>query len=106
MALSLCTSDPWLVDRFNFGPPVGFPVQFRVVGRDPMEVRRIAYDVREIMRANSNTRDPHLDWNEQAPSPFGAVAPPATQKPTPAAVVAFMKSRRLVWRLICKTPWQ
>lgn len=56
------------VDRFNFGPPVGFPVQFRVIGRDPMEVRRIAYDVREIMRANASTRDPHLDWNEQAPS--------------------------------------
>jgi multidrug efflux pump len=56
------------VDRFNFGPPVGFPVQFRVIGRDPMEVRRIAYDVREVMRANANTRDPHLDWNEQAPS--------------------------------------
>ena len=27
------------VDRFNFGPPVGFPVQFRVVGPDPMKVR-------------------------------------------------------------------
>ena len=25
-------------------------------------------DVRDIMRANPNTRDPHLDWNEQAPS--------------------------------------
>ena len=23
------------VDRFVFGPPVGFPVQFRVVGPDP-----------------------------------------------------------------------
>ena len=23
------------VDRFNFGPPVGFPVQFRVIGPDP-----------------------------------------------------------------------
>ncbi|MBN9062804.1 MAG: efflux RND transporter permease subunit [Rhizobiales bacterium] len=56
------------VDRFNFGPPVGFPVQFRVIGRDPMEVRRIAYEVREIVRANRSARDPHLDWNEQAPS--------------------------------------
>ena len=27
------------VDRFNFGPPVGFPVQFRVVGPDPAKVR-------------------------------------------------------------------
>ncbi|BCH29491.1 cation efflux system protein [Mesorhizobium sp. L-8-10] len=56
------------VDRFNFGPPVGFPVQFRVVGPDAMEVRRIAYDVREIMRANKNAIDPHLDWNERMAS--------------------------------------
>ena len=56
------------VDRFNFGPPVGFPVQFRVVGPDPMEVRKIAYEVREIMRANKNAVDPHLDWNERMPS--------------------------------------
>ena len=38
------------VDRFNFGPPVGFPVQFRVVGPDPTKVRDIAYQVREVMR--------------------------------------------------------
>ena len=56
------------VDRFNFGPPVGFPVQFRVVGPDAMEVRRIAYEVREIMRANKNAVDPHLDWNERMPA--------------------------------------
>jgi hypothetical protein len=34
------------VDRFLFGPPVGFPVQFRVVGPDPMKVRAIAEEVR------------------------------------------------------------
>jgi multidrug efflux pump subunit AcrB len=56
------------VDRFNFGPPVGFPVQFRVVGPDPNTVRDIAYKVREVMRANPNTIDPHLDWNERMPS--------------------------------------
>ncbi len=56
------------VDRFNFGPPVGFPVQFRVVGADPIEVRRIAYEVRETMGKNAKTRDPHLDWNEMMPS--------------------------------------
>jgi multidrug efflux pump subunit AcrB len=56
------------VDRFNFGPPVGFPVQFRVVGPDPLEVRRIAYDVREVMRRNDKTMDVHLDWNEMSPS--------------------------------------
>jgi multidrug efflux pump subunit AcrB len=53
------------VDQLNFGPPVGFPVQFRVVGPDPLEVRRIANDVREVMRANQLTRDVQFDWNEQ-----------------------------------------
>jgi multidrug efflux pump subunit AcrB len=56
------------VDRFNFGPPVGFPVQFRVMGFDPMAVRDAAYKVREIMRADPAVRDPHLDWNERTPS--------------------------------------
>jgi multidrug efflux pump len=56
------------VDRFNFGPPVGHPVQFRVVGDDPAEVRRIAGQVRDAMAANPNVRDPHLQWNEMVPS--------------------------------------
>ena len=56
------------VDRFNFGPPVGFPVQFRVMGLDAKEVRDIAYRVRDVMRADNGIRDPHLDWNERMPS--------------------------------------
>jgi multidrug efflux pump len=55
------------VDRFNFGPPVGFPVQFRVIGPDAAKVRDIAYQVRDIVRQNPNVRDPQLDWNEQSP---------------------------------------
>ncbi|HWX64123.1 efflux RND transporter permease subunit [Bradyrhizobium sp.] len=55
------------VDRFNFGPPVGFPVQFRVIGPDTNKVREIAYQVREIMRQNPNVKEPQLDWNEQSP---------------------------------------
>lgn len=55
------------VDRFNFGPPVGFPVQFRVIGPDAKKVRDIAYRVRDVMRANDQVVDPHLDWNEQSP---------------------------------------
>jgi multidrug efflux pump len=52
------------VNRLENGPPVGFPVQFRVSGPDPMEVRRIAFQVADVMRANANTRDVNLDWNE------------------------------------------
>jgi multidrug efflux pump len=54
------------VDQIVFGPPVGFPVQFRVVGSDPLEVRRIADDVQMVMVANPNTIEPQFDWNEQA----------------------------------------
>ena len=55
------------VDRFNFGPPVGFPVQFRVIGPDANKVREIAYQVRDVMRQNQNVKDVQLDWNEQSP---------------------------------------
>src|SRR5262249_37687421 len=55
------------VDRFNFGPPVGFPVQFRVIGPDTGKVRDNAYQVRDVMRQNPNLKDVQLDWNEQSP---------------------------------------
>src|SRR5262245_39696487 len=56
------------VDRFTFGPPVGFPVQFRVVGPDPLKVRAIADQVRQVMVGDARIIDPHLDWNEQVKS--------------------------------------
>jgi multidrug efflux pump len=56
------------IDRFTFGPPVGFPVQFRVVGPDPLKVRGIAEEVRQVMAADARIVDPHLDWNEQVKS--------------------------------------
>ncbi len=56
------------VDRFNFGPPVGFPVQFRIVGPDPRVVREHAYKVRDLMKTEPRVLDPHLDWNELTPS--------------------------------------
>lgn len=56
------------VTELVFGPPVGFPVQFRVIGPDPLEVRRIAYQVRDIMAENPKALGVNLDWNEQAKS--------------------------------------
>jgi len=53
------------VTRFEFGPPVGFPVQFRVVGPDTAQVRETAYRVRDTVRASPLVRDTQLDWNEQ-----------------------------------------
>jgi len=56
------------VDRFVFGPPVGFPVQFRIVGPEPMKLRTIAEEVRNVMATNPNIIDPHLNWGEQVKS--------------------------------------
>jgi multidrug efflux pump len=56
------------VDRFNFGPPVGFPVQFRIVGPDPIKVREYAVQAREIAGQNKALVDPHFNWNEMTPS--------------------------------------
>ncbi|WP_322517149.1 efflux RND transporter permease subunit [Rhodopseudomonas palustris] len=56
------------VNHLDFGPPIGFPVQFRVIGEDPNTVRSIAYQVRDVMRTNADVVEPQLDWNERMPS--------------------------------------
>ena len=52
------------VARLPNGPPVGFPVQFRVSGDDPFVLRKLAADVAEVMRKNPHTRDVNLNWND------------------------------------------
>ncbi|QJR15590.1 efflux RND transporter permease subunit [Usitatibacter palustris] len=52
------------VNRLENGPPVGFPVQFRVIGEDKAVIRRIANEVAEVMRANPWMRDVNFDWDE------------------------------------------
>ncbi|MDP2785297.1 MAG: efflux RND transporter permease subunit [Sulfurimicrobium sp.] len=54
--------------RLENGPPVGFPVQFRVMGEDLEQLRVIAGQVAEIMRADTDLQDVHLDWNEKVKS--------------------------------------
>lgn len=54
--------------RLEFGPPVGFPVQFRVMGPELTEVRRIAAQVRDTVRQSPLVRDTQLEWNEQVRS--------------------------------------
>ena len=56
------------VQRLEFGPPVGFPVQLRVIGPDKAKVREIAYRVRDTVRQSTLVRDTQLDWNEQVRS--------------------------------------
>ncbi|MDP3700927.1 MAG: efflux RND transporter permease subunit, partial [Hylemonella sp.] len=46
------------------GPPVPYPVMFRVVGADPQVLRERADEVKAIMRASANTRGVNDNWNE------------------------------------------
>ena len=46
------------------GPPVPYPVQFRVVGHDPLVLRERADEVKAIMRQSPNTRGVNDNWNE------------------------------------------
>ncbi len=46
------------------GPPVPYPVQFRVVGNDPQTLRLKADEVKQIMRENPHTRGVNDNWNE------------------------------------------
>ena len=53
------------VTQFVFGPPVRYPVLFRVLGPDLSELRRIATQVRDVVEANPNMRLTHLDWGDR-----------------------------------------
>jgi multidrug efflux pump len=47
------------------GPPVPYPVQFRVEGPEPKKVRAIADQVKTLMRVNPNAVGVNDNWNEQ-----------------------------------------
>jgi multidrug efflux pump subunit AcrB len=47
------------------GPPVPYPVQFRVVGPDVPGVRAWADEAKAILRANPNMRGVNDNWNER-----------------------------------------
>ncbi|HEX7816269.1 efflux RND transporter permease subunit [Dyella sp.] len=52
------------VSRLENGPPVGFPVQFRVNGDDIATVRDIAEKIAGVMRKDSRTTNVQFDWDE------------------------------------------
>ncbi|UVL85094.1 efflux RND transporter permease subunit [Pseudomonas sp. B21-028] len=52
------------VTRLENGPPVGYPVQFRVTGEHIEEVRALARKVATKVRENPYVTNVHLDWEE------------------------------------------
>jgi multidrug efflux pump subunit AcrB len=60
---------PMLVPRIyplELGPPVGWPLQYRVSGPDPGQVREIAYRLAQLLAENRNTDKINFDWIEPA----------------------------------------
>ena len=52
------------VSRLENGPPVGYPIQFRVSGEHIAEVRALARQVADKVRENPHVVNVHLDWEE------------------------------------------
>jgi multidrug efflux pump subunit AcrB len=66
----------WLTETFpeaisrisplELGPPVGWPIQYRVSGPDLEAVRARAMELAGVIAADPDTRDVHFDWIEPA----------------------------------------
>lgn len=52
------------VSLLENGPPVGYPLQYRVSGEDQNLVRQEAQKVAKLISENPNTTNVHLDWGE------------------------------------------
>ena len=52
------------VSPLELGPPVGWPIQYRVRGPEINEVRRIALEVAQVMASDARTRHINFDWIE------------------------------------------
>jgi len=50
--------------RLENGPPVGYPIQFRISGEHIDEVKRLARSIADKVRANSHVANVNLDWDE------------------------------------------
>jgi len=64
---SLAEQMPGVVARISpleLGPPVGWPVQYRVQGPDIAQVRSIALRVAQVLGGNGQVKDVNFDWIE------------------------------------------
>ena len=56
------------VARLENGPPIGYPVQFRVMGDELGKLRGISAQVADMMRADPGLQNINFDWNEKIKS--------------------------------------
>ena len=66
---ALATEFPSVVGRvypLELGPPVGWPLQYRVSGVEPEQVRAIAFKVAQILNGTPSARNVNYNWMEPA----------------------------------------
>ena len=66
---ALATEFPSIVGRvypLELGPPVGWPLQYRVSGPEPDQVRKIAFDVAQVLSSESTVENVNYNWMEPA----------------------------------------
>ena len=54
------------VSPLELGPPVGWPLQYRVTGPDKDEVRRISLELAQVLGSDTRARHVNYDWMEPA----------------------------------------
>lgn len=54
------------VSPLELGPPVGWPVQYRISGPDPSKVRSIALQLAEVLGGDQHISEVAYDWMEPA----------------------------------------
>src|SRR5262249_23374686 len=54
------------ISPLELGPPVGWPLQYRVTGPDKDQVRRIALDLATVIGSDPRARHINYDWLEPA----------------------------------------
>ena len=52
------------VSPLELGPPVGWPLKFRISGPDPMKVRELAQSFASVLGNSPNAHNINFDWNE------------------------------------------
>jgi multidrug efflux pump subunit AcrB len=66
---ALATEFPSVVGRvypLELGPPVGWPLQYRVSGPDAAQVREIAFKVAQVLASDASVEKVNYDWIEPA----------------------------------------
>ena len=66
---ALATEFPNIVGRvypLELGPPVGWPLQYRVSGPEPDQVRKIAFNVAQLLSSDPSVQNVNYNWMEPA----------------------------------------